>query len=124
MAESVERKQRIEDWYFANPTMDLHDVAEEFEISYETVRYWARERSWETRRTIEVLRAGFPDSITEQADMIRAVLLSRILNSTDDSARDLKGLIESWQELIVIQVPEESNDVIDRDALLSSLGDV
>lgn len=113
MADQVERKDQAFDWYVENPLATLKDVAEEFSIPYETVRDWAKNEGWITKR---VMRGQAPaDEVVRQAEGIRAVLYEEIVSG---ASRDLPDLVKAWLSTMTVQAPVEKEETIDRDSLL------
>ena len=108
------QKDRAKEYYFSNPDCTLAGVATELDIPYETVRDWSKTENWSTQRQIEIIRRGYPDDIVEQAELIRTVLFSRIIEpGVEDS--DLKHLVSAWQSLLNIRSQDDT--LVDRDSL-------
>lgn len=113
MADSVDIKDQAFDWYIENRLATLRDVSEEFDIPYETVRDWAKNEGWVTKR---VIRGRPPaDEVVRQADGIRSVLYEEIVSG---DARDLPDLVKAWLSTMTVQAPVEKDETVDRDSLL------
>lgn len=113
MADKVEIKDRALEWYMENPLAILRDVSEEFEIPYETVRDWAKNEGWVSKR---VLRGTTPpDQVLRQAEGIRNVLYESIISGR---AGDLPDLVKAWKSTMDIQARPEEETLVDRDSLI------
>jgi len=113
MADKVDIKDRAFDWYTNNPLATLKDVGEEFNIPYETVRDWAKNEGWVSKRVMRGI--SHPDQVIRQAEGIRNVLYEAIVSG---DARDLPDLVKAWKSTMDIQAPKEEEEFVDRDSLL------
>lgn len=124
MAEPINLKDRVRQWYFENQTMKLSDAAEEFGIPYETVRDWGKKESWRVKRIIDSNVGSIPKDIRTQADGIRFVLFEHIMSGEYD-AKDLNELVKAWKSMVGVseQPDSEDSDYVDRDELMEMLNE-
>jgi hypothetical protein len=119
MADSVNLKDRVRDWYFSNDNVTAKDLAEHFDIPYETARIWIKKGAWIVKKAMRDYRMDdLPDDIIMQASGIRLVLYKAITGG-EHAAEDLQTLVETWLKLVAIGGEEEED--LDRDALLEEL---
>lgn len=116
MAEKVDTQDRARDWYIANPLATLRDVAEEFDMPYETVRDWSKNQGWHSQR---ILKGQIEDGqILLQAAGMRDVLYEEVV-SGDLGAREKTEVVKAWLSLLRVRQPVETEETFDRDSLLS-----
>ena len=118
MAEKVQTKDRARDWYIGNPLATLRDVATEFEVPYGTVRDWSRDEGWHSLR---ILKGEVDDEqITLQAAGMRDVLYEEVVSGSL-SASEKTGVVKAWLSLLQVRKPPETEDTVDRNAILGDL---
>lgn len=122
MADPVDLKDRVEQWYFDNPQCSIKEASEEFSLPYETVREWASNESWRTKRIIQDSALDLPDDVKLQANGIRMVLFEKIILGEND-AKDLSELVKSWKSLLSVAPEDADDDYLDRDEIAKILND-
>lgn len=99
-------------WFCEHPSASIRDAAENFSLSYETVREWSKQDQWHTRRTLSQY-GDVPDDISEQAKLLRAVVVNKA-TSSDIGAAELGKLVDAFDSLAKFEPREEG---IPRDLL-------
>lgn len=113
-------KDQVHDWFLSNLNADYRDAANEFDVSYDTVKEWGKTEGWYRERG---LLHPESDDIGRQADRLRGVVANRIMEDGEDvHAKDLSELVKSWTALAAFSPPPEEEGE-DREAILDHLNE-
>lgn len=119
MATPVKLKDEVKEWFMQDPTRSFRNCANQFDVPYETIRDWGRKENWYRERLRHSELGELPESVGEQAEAIRLVLVRRIVLGLDLDSDSLSELIKSWHSIVTIRSSEEPG--VDRDSLLENI---
>lgn len=114
-------KTLAEEYFFKNKGATFKDTADALDLSYETVRDWGDKGRWYYRRLKQSSALELPDSIQQQAEIIRAVLVKQIATEHMD-AEQVSDLVDAWRSLVSIGVVQQESS-FDRDSLLDEINE-
>lgn len=111
------RRDEARQYYLDHPSLTLRDTSEALDIPFNTIRDWSAEDRWSVVRNLRVLQEELSGDVLDQANAIRLVLFSRILEPTLESGQ-MASLVKAWMSMLSIGKKKEGDtERVDRDAL-------
>lgn len=117
MSRPINQREEVKAFYMSRPDVTLMDASDKFGVSYETVRDWSKNERWSVRRRIESLGDEYSEGIPDQAEGIRLVLFSKIIEDSTMDAADLSSLVKAWLSLTSVKKEEVQEMLFDRDQI-------